>query len=598
MSEKTPRTLRWTLFAGLAAVIVFAALAGYLYRRTQEQVVRDFEGQQLALVRQTAAAVEMRWEDLRHRLDRVGLGQQAGRRVSDLEEFETLFQISEEGRLDVLRGSLAPAVAAVIFGHKNEPGTYLSDPFFGEDGSVKLAVLEPMFEKGRKAGAAGGIFALSGLLGPPLRGVQGTPASVVIVDENGSVLANTHHPDMIGRQIPAEGSCLPCHRNFAIEQRMLRGEEGAGKIQVAKNPVGVVAFTPLRLANRHWSLGFSTQHGLIAQTTRSGFMNLFVLLALFLSLTLAATVFMFRLNQKRRLAEMKAQAAERRLKFEQQLQHAEQLAAVGKMASHIAHEINTPLASIGLNVDYLRTEVERCAGEKIPQIDEVSGAITREIDRLKKVIQDYLRFARVQKPAPERRSLGQILQNFLDFIAKEAEQRSVKILPRITPEPTYASLDENLVRQALLNIVRNSFEAMPDGGEVRIELRAMDGDLELRISDNGPGITAEHLPRIFDPFFTTKREGTGLGLAYTRKIVREHGGDVRCETRPGSGTTFVITLPRTTGERVTVPARGEPAPGESAQPAAEPAPPTAGPTAVGSPSAALHLGHGGGGRSS
>ncbi len=566
VSEERPKALRWTLLVGLVVVLVFTGIAGFLYRRTEAQVVRDYQRQQLALVRQTADAVELRWEDIRHRLDRAHLQGNKGPHISDVGEFEATFQISPEGRLELLLGSLSPPAAALAARHKSEPGSYLSEPLFAEDGSVKFIAVEPLYEGARPAGAVGGVFTLPELLGPPLRGIEGTPISTVILDENGSVLANTHHPDMIGRRIPEKGSCLPCHRAFTMEQRMLRGEEGAGKIQVAKNPVGVVAFTPVRLANRRWSLAFSTQHGLIAQTTRSGFMNLFVLLTVFLSLTLAATFFIFRLNKKRRLAELKAQAAERRLKFEQQLQHAEQLAAVGKMASHIAHEINTPLASIGLNVAYLRTEVEHCAGAKIAGIQEVSEAITQEIDRLKKVIQDYLRFARMQKPAPERRSLGRISESFLDFIAKEAEQRKVKVHSQITAEPTYASLDENLVRQALLNIVRNSFEAMPDGGEIRFELRAFEKELELRISDNGPGITAEHLPRIFDPFFTTKREGTGLGLAHTRKIVREHGGDVRCETRPGSGTTFVITLPRILGEKVFVPVQGEPA-----QPEMEPA---------------------------
>ena len=581
MSEARPKALRWTLLVGLAVVLVFAGIAGFLYRRTEARVVSDYERQQLALVRQTAGAVELRWEDIRHRLDRTLLQENRGRRIRDVGEFEATFQVSPEGRLKVLRGSLPPAVAALLTRQKSEPGSYLSEPLFAEDGSVKLIALEPLFDGARPAGAAGGVFALPELLGPPLRGIEGMPISIVILNESGSVLANTHHPEMIGRRIPAEGSCLPCHRAFTTEQRMLRGEEGAGKIQVTRNPVGVVAFTPVHLANRRWSLAFSTRHGLIAQTTRSGFMNLFVLLTVFLSLTLAATVFIFRLNQKRRLAELKAQAAERRLKFEQQLQHAEQLAAVGKMASHIAHEINTPLASIGLNVAYLRTEVERYAGAKIAEIQEVSEAVTREIDRLKKVIQDYLRFARMQKPAPERRSLGQISENFLDFIAKEAEQRRVKIHSQITAEPTYASLDENLVRQALLNIVRNSFEAMPDGGEIRFELRAFEKELELRISDNGPGITAEHLPRIFDPFFTTKREGTGLGLAHTRKIVREHGGDVRCEARPGSGTTFIITLPRILGEKVFLPA----------QPEMEPA-------GISSRAAGPHFGQGGRGRPS
>ena len=196
-----------------------------------------------------------------------------------------------------------------------------------------------------------------------------------------------------------------------------------------------------------------------------------------------------------------------------------------------------------MNVSYLRNELERRLGAKVPEIEEVTESITSEINRLKKVIGDYLRFSRVHRPMPKPCLLEEIVQDFVLFISKEARERQIEIKSEIAPLGRPLWVDENLIRQALLNIVRNSFEAMPEGGQLEISLRPRGNFAELRIADNGPGIPAEQLPRVFDPFFTTKPEGTGLGLAQTRKIIRDHEGEILCQSESNCGTTFLIRLP-------------------------------------------------------
>jgi signal transduction histidine kinase len=218
------------------------------------------------------------------------------------------------------------------------------------------------------------------------------------------------------------------------------------------------------------------------------------------------------------------------------------------MTSQIAHQINTPLATLGLNVAYLRTEVARRLGGVSPQVEEVSDAIAEEIDRLKRVVNDYLRFARLPQAAPSAESLAELVRGLVDFLEPEARERRVRLEADLGRDPAAVSLDADLFRQAVLNLVRNSFEAMPEGGTLRLRLRRREDAWELELEDTGRGIAPEALPRIFDPFFTTKKDGTGLGLAHTRRVIEEHGGTIECRSALGQGTTFLLRLPAAAGE--------------------------------------------------
>jgi signal transduction histidine kinase len=226
----------------------------------------------------------------------------------------------------------------------------------------------------------------------------------------------------------------------------------------------------------------------------------------------------------------------------QMLQH-KQLAAIGKMTSQIAHEINTPLAALGLNVSYLQAEVARHLDGGNPEIEEVSRAIAEEIDRLKRVVNDYLRFSRLPQPSLAETSLREAVEIFLDFIEPEARKLGVQSEIHLGHDPAYTRLDPDLFRQAFLNLVRNSFEAMPEGGTLRVTLEGDNDDWVLRLEDTGGGIPADVLPHIFDPFFTTKKDGTGLGLAHTRRVIEQHSGTIECQSSPGQGTTFTVRLP-------------------------------------------------------
>jgi two-component system NtrC family sensor kinase len=224
-----------------------------------------------------------------------------------------------------------------------------------------------------------------------------------------------------------------------------------------------------------------------------------------------------------------------------ELLRAERLAAVGRIASQITHEIRNPLNAISLNAELLDEEIgPGSSGEA----RSLLKAIGREVDRLNGVIENYLRFARLPKPHKAREDLNEILSDLLDFIAPEMAAARVEVRRQLGPGLPPVLGDEGQLRAAFLNLLRNGREAMPGGGTVTVATRlAAEGELEAVVRDTGAGIPEDVLPRIFDPFYSTKERGTGLGLAFALQVAQEHGGSLRCESQPGRGTAFFVRLP-------------------------------------------------------
>ena len=223
---------------------------------------------------------------------------------------------------------------------------------------------------------------------------------------------------------------------------------------------------------------------------------------------------------------------------EQRLIRSERLAAIGRMAAHIAHEVRNPLSSIGLNAELLEEELQQK-----PDGAKLCRAIQHEVDRLNALTQEYLRFARLPQPKPERQDVRPILVSLLDFIREDARSRGLTVVAQLPEALPPLEVDEGQLRQALLNLCRNGLEAMSSGGTLTVRAAVSGDRLEISVADTGGGIPAEHLPRIFEPFFSTKEHGTGLGLALTQHIVTAHGGAISIDSEPGRGTEFLVRLP-------------------------------------------------------
>jgi two-component system NtrC family sensor kinase len=232
---------------------------------------------------------------------------------------------------------------------------------------------------------------------------------------------------------------------------------------------------------------------------------------------------------------------------EQRLRRSEQLAAVGKMAAQITHEVRNPLTAIGLNAELLADEF---AGPD-SEAQTLARAIVKEVDRLTNITEQYLRFARLPQPRFERGDLNDLLRSLLQFASEELRTRGVIVEAQLEPGLPPMMIDDNQVRQALLNLVRNASEAMADSdGEKRLTVRSRRASAEVvavDVIDSGPGIAEEARRQIFEPFFTTKQGGTGLGLALVLEVVTRHGGKLLVESplqeSPRRGTCFTLELP-------------------------------------------------------
>jgi signal transduction histidine kinase len=226
------------------------------------------------------------------------------------------------------------------------------------------------------------------------------------------------------------------------------------------------------------------------------------------------------------------------------LLRSERLAAVGTMATGLAHEVRNPLNSASLQLTLLERRLGR--GDAADTILPIARIIKSEIDRLDRLVRDFLAFA---QPRPiETRSIdaADLVRGVCELITPEAAAAHVAVTRELPAGPVRVLGDAERLRQVLLNLTRNALEAIGStrGGNLHLRARETAGGVDIEVEDDGPGF-AEDLP-IFDAFFTTKEQGTGLGLALVHRIITDHGGTIRVSSRPGR-TCFTLGLPRPVG---------------------------------------------------
>lgn len=226
----------------------------------------------------------------------------------------------------------------------------------------------------------------------------------------------------------------------------------------------------------------------------------------------------------------------------QQLLQAEKLTALGELVAGVAHEVNNPLAGI---LGYTQLVLR----ENLPsEVRRRLETVCSEAERAGRIVKNLLTFAR--KHPPEKRYLGLngIIEKTLELKAYHFRVSQVQLQRGFAPDLPKTMIDFHQIQQVLLNLLNNAEQAMAEtgrGGTIRLSTRAVGGIIEARVSDTGPGIRLDNQKRIFEPFFTTKKEGkgTGLGLSLCYGILQEHGGNIRVESQPGHGATFIIELP-------------------------------------------------------
>lgn len=218
----------------------------------------------------------------------------------------------------------------------------------------------------------------------------------------------------------------------------------------------------------------------------------------------------------------------------------ERLATIGKMAAHLTHEIRNPLSSIGLNLELLQDELPRDSLEAHALIK----AIHDEVDRLSRLTEYYLSFARRRSVQLVTVDIRACVSEAIEFMRRDVERHGITILAQLDAQPLYVSIDEAQLKQALFNLVRNATEAMADGGELQLFAgKSSETSIVIHVDDTGPGVAPEVAATLFQPFVTNKPNGTGLGLVVTQQIVESLGGEIEWQPRSPRGTRFVLRFP-------------------------------------------------------
>jgi two-component system sensor histidine kinase HydH len=223
---------------------------------------------------------------------------------------------------------------------------------------------------------------------------------------------------------------------------------------------------------------------------------------------------------------------------EEQLRRADRLSALGELSAGMAHEIRNPLGSIKGAAEILKDNY----GPDAPQ-HEFIEILLKETDRLNKIVQEFLRFARPKPPELREEDINELLESVLSLTAQPTRKAGISVEKRLDRSIGKRDLDAGLLQQAFLNLVLNSVQAMPQGGTLTVVSAWRDDGIEVKIVDTGMGISADNRKKLFSPFFTTKKDGTGLGLAITYRIIQNHRGTIDVASEPGKGATFTITLP-------------------------------------------------------
>jgi signal transduction histidine kinase len=226
-------------------------------------------------------------------------------------------------------------------------------------------------------------------------------------------------------------------------------------------------------------------------------------------------------------------------KVGRELQTADRLTAISRITSGVAHEVKNPLNAILLHVEVARAKLTRGDLDIVQQMDIIS----REIVRLDRVVKTFLDFTRPVDLKFANVPVSELLEEVAQLARPQAAAANIKVESRSEADGVEVRADRDLLKQAILNVVMNAMQAMPQGGDLTLDAHSAPDGVELRVSDTGAGIPPELREKIFRLYFTTRKEGSGIGLAMTFRIVQLHDGTIDFTSEPGKGTTFLMRLP-------------------------------------------------------
>jgi signal transduction histidine kinase len=226
--------------------------------------------------------------------------------------------------------------------------------------------------------------------------------------------------------------------------------------------------------------------------------------------------------------------------LEEKLENTERAALLGRAAAQIAHEVKNPLAGLRLYAFHLKSKI---AGSPRKSEIDLVDKIIHTLDHLSEIVERTLDFARPIKLSKARLEMNRILRESLHVLEPQLGANSIIVEQFLAPTEVTCAADEALIGSALVNLILNAVQAMPEGGRLILKSDKTQGLVTVEVADSGGGIRAQDLEYVFEPFYTTKSRGLGLGLPYARRIIEQHAGNIEICSEAGQGTRVIVRLP-------------------------------------------------------
>jgi signal transduction histidine kinase len=279
-------------------------------------------------------------------------------------------------------------------------------------------------------------------------------------------------------------------------------------------------------------IGYSPKeiHPVLSQIKK----NVALSISFFLILGISAITLIW-VNQNRHLKKMR--------ELEDRIQLAERLSSLGHLAAGVAHEIRNPLNAMGMGLQRLKREFLPPEESKKEEYISFMELILKEIRRVNEIIEQFLTLSRPFQLNLRVTSLQDLLKNLITLFQEEASSEGITLQAEIPSDLPSVQMDPERLTQAFINIMKNGMQAMGQGGVLRIESKSLKENVEVILTDSGSGIPTEQMEKIFNYYYTTKEKGVGLGLPIAHRIIEAHGGQLKIESRVGSGTKITVTLP-------------------------------------------------------
>ncbi|MBU0561631.1 MAG: hypothetical protein KJ799_14070 [Bacteroidetes bacterium] len=370
-----------------------------------------------------------------------------------------------------------------------------------------------------------------------------------VLDDSGRLIYHPSHKEMLLRSInDLEESCIDCHKNFDVQNKMLLHGTSVDEYRIGDEPHKIMGYYPIELGENRWILAISTYLPAVIKNVQSNFVLFFIISGIIILLISVLGISLFVINLKRIRAEESEKYLEQTRTFQEKLNHAAKLASIGELVDTVAHEINTPAAIISAETDALL--LHNCDPKHCFEELKIIKQQTRRIGNYTKSLLSY---SRRMPFRPINNDLKELLDECLFLLSPRINSKKVDIELSISNNIPKFIFDRSRLEQVIINLINNAIDFTKSDPKIKIEAvidkfefnQKSNDYVLIKISDNGTGIPQANLDSIFEPFFSTKSlsKGTGLGLSISKAIVKRHNGHIEVQSELGKGTSFKIYLP-------------------------------------------------------